>query len=103
MSPRRLAVLGFLLAATAAHAQQPPAMPAAPVQPTNPAGAAAPGSTPNAVIPVAPGSPPAAAAVDISSTRPAQLPRMEGRPAATQVVPGPDATGATPPQPPSPR
>lgn len=94
------ALVVLALSAASAGAQSPPPSPPpsqapgpSPVQP--PGGVPVP-ETPQGPVTTAPGSPPASSAVDISSSKPASLPRMEGRPAATQVVPGPDATGAAP-------
>ncbi|KAA2242181.1 hypothetical protein [Salinarimonas soli] len=90
--PLRLAALA-LIASTALAAAQ------GTVPPQTPLPGVAPGATPNATLPAAPGSPPASTAVDISASRPENLPLMEGRPAATQAVPGPNDPGAIPPSP----
>ena len=94
MSPRLAATLAFIVSSSMALAQgAPPAPPQA-----------APETTPGAVMPAAPGSPPASTAIDISTARPDNMPRMEERPAATQVVPGPGDPGASaPPTAPTPR
>ena len=91
MPVRLTAALVLVASSTFAVAQGAPPQPA-------------PETTPGAVMPAAPGSPPASSAVDISTARPDNMPRMEERPAATQVVPGPGDPGATaPPTAPTPR
>lgn len=84
----RLVAVGLALLPAALAQAQAPAPPAA--------GVPIPETPPGPVTAV-PGSPPASSAVDISSTRPQSLPRTDNRPAATQVVPGPDSTASTPP------
>jgi hypothetical protein len=96
LSPLAPALVALALSAGLAQAQGAPPSQAPGPSPVQPSGGVPVPQDPPGPVTTAPGSPPAASSVDISSSRPESLPRMEGRPAATQVVPGPDATGAAP-------